>query len=180
MPVPTTGHLIWPPVLPQPARKGIDVYFRRMSAARIFEAVFPLLNPFARIPVCGLISVYNATSLPPGPPHPSSLHLMRAILTKRLTLPRGSLALTFFLALLSGGISLCDVPGWRRRIKYREDVAEGLLPAPRALLGYCAARTSANSGARLRNASLRRTPLGCAGSSVFGQADFGGRVVLQP
>ena len=46
--------------------------------------MFPLLNPFARIPVCGLISMYNATSLSPGPillPH-----LMRAILTKRLTL----------------------------------------------------------------------------------------------
>jgi NADPH-dependent curcumin reductase CurA len=29
----------------------------------VFEAVFPLLNPFARIPVCGLISMYNATSV---------------------------------------------------------------------------------------------------------------------
>jgi NADPH-dependent curcumin reductase CurA len=62
--------------------KGIDVYFENVGGA-VFEAVFPLLNPFARIPVCGLISMYNATSLSPGPillPH-----LMRAILTKRLT-----------------------------------------------------------------------------------------------
>jgi NADPH-dependent curcumin reductase CurA len=61
--------------------KGIDVYFEYVSGA-VFEAVFPLLNPFARIPVCGLISMYNATSVSPGPillPH-----LMRAILTKRL------------------------------------------------------------------------------------------------
>ena len=65
--------------------KGIDVYFENVGGA-IFEAVFPLLNPFARIPVCGLISMYNATSLSPGPillPH-----LMRAILTKRLTSSR--------------------------------------------------------------------------------------------
>ena len=46
--------------------KGIDVYFENVSGA-VFEAVFPLLNPFARIPVCGLISMYNATSLSPGP-----------------------------------------------------------------------------------------------------------------
>jgi NADPH-dependent curcumin reductase len=62
--------------------KGIDIYFENVGGA-VFEAVFPLLNPFARIPVCGLISMYNATSLSPGPillPQ-----LMRAILTKRLT-----------------------------------------------------------------------------------------------
>jgi len=62
--------------------KGIDVYFENVGGA-VFEAVFPMLNPFARIPVCGLISMYNATTLSPGPillPH-----MMRAILTKRLT-----------------------------------------------------------------------------------------------
>src|SRR6516162_9412876 len=42
--------------------RGIDVYFENVGGA-VFEAVFPLLNPFARIPVCGLISMYNATSL---------------------------------------------------------------------------------------------------------------------
>src|SRR6266571_5703591 len=62
--------------------KGIDVYFENVGGA-VFEAVFPLLNPFARIPVCGLISMYNATTLPPGPI--LMPHLMRAILTKRLT-----------------------------------------------------------------------------------------------
>ena len=38
--------------------KGIDVYFENVGGA-VFEAVFPLLNAFARIPVCGLISEYN-------------------------------------------------------------------------------------------------------------------------
>ena len=46
--------------------KGIDVYFENVGGA-VFEAVFPLLTPFARIPVCGLISMYTATSLSPGP-----------------------------------------------------------------------------------------------------------------
>ena len=33
----------------------------------VFEAVVPLFNFFARMPVCGLISYYNATSAPEGP-----------------------------------------------------------------------------------------------------------------
>ena len=75
--------------------KGIDVYFENVGGA-VFEAVFPLLNPFARIPVCGLISMYNATSLSPGPillPH-----LMRAVLTQRLTF-RGFIVFRLYRAL---------------------------------------------------------------------------------
>ncbi|MEO7362443.1 MAG: zinc-binding dehydrogenase, partial [Gemmatimonadaceae bacterium] len=42
---------------------GIDIYFENVGGA-VFDAVLPLLNTSARIPVCGLISQYNATSLP--------------------------------------------------------------------------------------------------------------------
>jgi hypothetical protein len=49
----------------------------------VFDAVLPLLNNFARIPVCGLIAHYNAAELPPGPDHLPLL--MRAILARRLT-----------------------------------------------------------------------------------------------
>jgi len=110
--------------------QGIDVYFENVSGA-VFEAVFPLLNPFARIPVCGLISMYNATSLSPGPillPH-----LMRAILTKRLTI-RGFIVSDFFGRY---GDFIRDMSAWvgEGRIKYREDVVEGLANAPRAFIG---------------------------------------------
>ena len=110
--------------------KGIDVYFENVGGA-VFETVFPLLNPFARIPVCGLISMYNATSLSPGPillPH-----LMRAILTKRLTF-RGFIVSDFFGRY---GDFMHDVSAWvgEGRIKYREDAVEGLENAPRALIG---------------------------------------------
>jgi NADPH-dependent curcumin reductase CurA len=110
--------------------KGIDVYFENVGGA-VFEAVFPLLNPFARIPVCGLISIYNATSLSPGPillPR-----LMRAVLTKRLTF-RGFIVSDFFGRY---GDFMHDVSAWVSdgRIKYREDVVEGLENAPRALIG---------------------------------------------
>jgi NADPH-dependent curcumin reductase CurA len=110
--------------------KGIDVYFENVGGA-VFEAVFPLLNPFARIPVCGLISMYNATLLSAGPillPH-----LMRAILTKRLTF-RGFIVSDFSARYRD---FMRDVSAWVRegRIKYREDVVEGLENAPPALIG---------------------------------------------
>src|SRR6476646_8866243 len=45
--------------------KGIDVYFENVGGA-VWQAVLPLLNPFARIPVCGLIAHYNATGSDPA------------------------------------------------------------------------------------------------------------------
>jgi NADPH-dependent curcumin reductase CurA len=62
--------------------RGIDVYFENVGG-HVFEAVLPLLNEFARIPVCGLIAHYNATDLPPGPDRRPLL--MQQILIKRLT-----------------------------------------------------------------------------------------------
>src|ERR1700756_653597 len=45
---------------------GIDVYFENVGG-KVFEAVLPVLNDFARIPVCGLIAHYNDIELPAGP-----------------------------------------------------------------------------------------------------------------
>jgi NADPH-dependent curcumin reductase CurA len=61
---------------------GIDIYYENVGGI-VFDAVLPLLNTSARIPVCGLVSQYNATQLPEGPDRLSLL--MKAILTKRLT-----------------------------------------------------------------------------------------------
>jgi NADPH-dependent curcumin reductase CurA len=48
------------------APAGIDVYFENVGGA-VQQAVWPLLNDFARVPVCGLISQYSATTPVPGP-----------------------------------------------------------------------------------------------------------------
>lgn len=40
------------------APKGVDIYFENVGGP-VREAVWPLLNPDARVPVCGLISDYN-------------------------------------------------------------------------------------------------------------------------
>ncbi|MGV9664698.1 NADP-dependent oxidoreductase [Nocardia niigatensis] len=61
---------------------GIDVYFENVGGA-VFDAVLPRLNPFARIPVCGLIANYNDTDLPPGPDRLPLL--MSSILRRSLT-----------------------------------------------------------------------------------------------
>ena len=42
---------------------GIDIYFENVGG-KVLYAVLPLLNPFARVPVCGVVSWYNL----PGPP----------------------------------------------------------------------------------------------------------------
>ena len=46
--------------------EGIDVYFENVGG-KVLDSVLPLLNDFARIPVCGIISAYNSTELPSGP-----------------------------------------------------------------------------------------------------------------
>ena len=60
---------------------GIDVYFENVGGA-VWDAVLPLLNDFSRVPVCGLVSQYNATALPAGPNRVPDV--MRAVLSRRI------------------------------------------------------------------------------------------------
>src|SRR5256886_13062675 len=64
--------------------KGIDVYFENVGGA-VFEAVFPLLNAFARIPVCGLIAHYNHTQAGAPERAPATI---RNLPTQSPTIPR--------------------------------------------------------------------------------------------
>jgi NADPH-dependent curcumin reductase CurA len=110
--------------------KGIDVYFENVSGA-VWDAVFPLLNPFARIPVCGLIAQYSATEAPDMKYKTSQI--FRAVLTKRLTI-RGFIVSDFW-----GRFDdfIREMPQWIRegRIKYREDIVDGLENAPETFIG---------------------------------------------
>ena len=108
---------------------GIDVYFENVGGA-VLQAVFPLLNPRARVPLCGLIAQYNQTAAAPGPDQAPLL--LRQILTKRIrlqgfivTLDYGDRAAAF----------RTDMAGWLKegRMRYREHVVEGLENAPSAL-----------------------------------------------
>jgi len=109
--------------------KGIDVYFENVGGA-VFETVFPLLNAFARIPVCGLIAHYNDTEAT-APKWAATM--MRNVLTKRLTI-RGFIVSDFA---ARHGDFLRDMSQWVRegKVKHREFVTEGLDSAPGAFMG---------------------------------------------
>ena len=96
----------------------------------MFEAVFPQLNAFARVPVCGLIAQYNDTEAS-VPKWASSM--IRNVLTKRLNI-RGFIVSDFA---SRHGDFLRDMSGWVRegKVKQREFVTEGLDSAPGAFMG---------------------------------------------
>ena len=111
--------------------KGIDVYFENVGGA-VWQAVLPLLNTYARVPVCGLIAQYSATGQSAGPNLLPAT--MRAVLTRSLTV-RGFINTEFvadhhadFLKIVSAGLA-------DGRIRYREDITDGLENAPAAFMG---------------------------------------------
>lgn len=116
--------------------RGIDIYFENVGGA-IWQAVLPLLNGFARVPVCGLIAQYNVASQSAGPDLLPAT--MRQVLTKSLTL-RGFINYEFaaehystFLRTVSAGIA-------DGRIRYREDITDGIENAPAAFIGMLEGR----------------------------------------
>jgi len=105
--------------------KGIDVYFDNVGGP-VLDAVMRLINRDARIPICGLISEYNATEPPRGPN-------IRPLLFNRATM-RGFIVSDH--ADRSGEF-LREAIGWVQagRLRYREDIVEGRENAPRACIG---------------------------------------------
>lgn len=124
-----------PKLLAQACPTGIDVYFENVGGA-VFDAVWPLLNTFARIPVCGLIARYNASSLPPGPDRLPLLQM--TLLTKRIRMQG------FIISDYNARVDEFnhDMPQWVKegRVKSREDIVEGLENAPQAFLGMLEGR----------------------------------------
>jgi hypothetical protein len=102
--------------------KGIDIYFENVGGA-VFDAVMPLLNTSARIPVCGMISQYNATRLPDGPDRMN--YLMSQILTKRMTM-RGFIVFDDFGHLYPEFATTMGAWVKEGKVSYREEMIEGL------------------------------------------------------
>ena len=110
---------------------GIDIYYENVGG-KVFDGVLPLLNTKARIPVCGVISRYNATSLPDGPDRLSML--MATVLVKRMTV-KG------FIIFDDYGPEYptfaTDMMAWLKegKVKYKEQITDGLENAPKAFMG---------------------------------------------
>jgi NADPH-dependent curcumin reductase CurA len=109
---------------------GIDVYFENVGGD-VLRAVMTLLNQNARIPLCGLISEYNATEPTPGPN-------LRPLLFNRVLL-KGFIVSDHLHRM---GDFLKDCGGWHRegRLKHREDIVVGLEKAPEAFIGLLQGR----------------------------------------
>jgi hypothetical protein len=110
---------------------GIDVYYENVGGA-VWQAVLPLLNRFARVPVSGIVSHYDSSSHAPGPD--LLPETMRLVISQRLRI-QGFLNFDYadklygeFQREVSQGIA-------DGLIKYREEVVDGLENAPKALLG---------------------------------------------
>ncbi|HEU4437985.1 MAG TPA: NADP-dependent oxidoreductase [Methylomirabilota bacterium] len=123
-----TGDL--PAALKAACPSGIDVYFENVGGD-VLRAVLTLVNQNARIPLCGLISQYNATEPTPGPD-------LRPFLFNRVLL-KGFIVSDHLDRM---GDFLRDCSGWLRegRLKYREDIVEGLEKAPEAFIGLLQGR----------------------------------------
>lgn len=111
--------------------RGIDVYFENVGGA-VFDAVLPLLNVSARVPVCGLIANYNDTALPPGPDRLGLL--ARTLLTRRIKM-QGFIIFDDYGHRY--GEFLPQMSQWLQegKIKFREDIVDGLDQAPQAFIG---------------------------------------------
>ncbi|ETX09563.1 hypothetical protein MUS1_06935 [Marinomonas ushuaiensis DSM 15871] len=110
---------------------GIDVYFENVGG-KVFDAVLPLLNTQARIPLCGLISQYNLTELPAGPDRSSAL--MARLLVKRIRL-QGFIVFDDYGS--QYGEFSQQMSQWvsEGKVKYKEQMVEGLDNAPSAFMG---------------------------------------------
>ena len=104
---------------------GIDVFWDNVGG-EILEAALSNLAMGARIVICGAISSYNASEPPPGPRNYMNLLARRARME----------GFVVFDYLTRTDEALAELVPWvmEGKIRYREDVREGLENAPEALL----------------------------------------------
>lgn len=115
---------------------GIDIYFENVGG-KVFDAVLPLLNTKARVPVCGIVAHYNDTALPAGPDRLPSF--MGSILRKRITV-QGFIIFDDYAHRYDEFFS--EMSSWfaAGRVKYREELVSGLDAAPNAFIGLLEGR----------------------------------------
>lgn len=112
------------------APDGIDIYFENVGGA-VFNAVWPLLNVHARVPVCGLVAGYNGADT--GSNHDRLPELAFTLITKRITM-KGFMSgdhrdqIDAFTTEMSAWLAAGKVTG-------REDISEGLGRVPSAFIG---------------------------------------------
>jgi NADPH-dependent curcumin reductase CurA len=120
--------------------RGVDVYFDNVGG-RITEAVSRHVNLFARVAVCGLISQYNLAQPEVAPRNE------RFVLVNRVRV-QGFIVSDFYQRRDEG---LRQLAGWLRegKLRYREDIVDGLENAPAAFIGMLQGRNLGKQLVRL-------------------------------
>lgn len=118
--------------------KGVDVYFDNVGG-EITDAVFRLINTRARISICGQISQYNLEKPEMGP------RLILTSLLVRQARAEGFLVFQFIDRYPKG---IAQMAQWLRegKLKYKEDIEEGIENTPRAFIAMLKGR---NTGKQL-------------------------------
>jgi hypothetical protein len=111
--------------------RGIDVYYENVGGV-VFDAVLPLLNARARIPLCGLIANYNGDPAAEGK---CRISQVMATLLKRRIRVQGFIIFEDYGSRF--GEFRKQMTEWFEagKIKYREDIVSGLENAPEAFMG---------------------------------------------
>jgi len=106
--------------------QGIDVYFENVGGAHLVAALSNM-RPNGRIPVCGMIEQYNATSLPPGPGNIIAVIPLRLTIKGFIVSDYGDMMPDF----------MRDMGAWVKagKLKWRETIVDGIENAPRAFIG---------------------------------------------
>ena len=105
--------------------KGIDVYFENVGG-NVQRAVYPRLNDFGRMIMCGMIAEYNDIEPRPGPS-------LVAAVRKRLKIQ--GFIVSDHAALRPEYLEMAAPLVRSGQLKYREDVVEGIDNAPTAFIG---------------------------------------------
>ena len=111
--------------LDQHCPDGIDISFENVGG-EIMEAVIARLNDFSRMPLCGLISTYNADpEASTGPKNFENLLMRR-------TKVQGFIVIDYLDRFAEG---MAAMGGWlmEGKLKYETDIVDGLENAPAAL-----------------------------------------------
>lgn len=106
--------------------QGIDVYFENVGGAHLVAAISNM-RPNGRIPVCGMIEQYNATSLPPGPSNIIAVIPLRLTIKGFIVSDYGDMLPDF----------MRDMGGWAKagKLKWAETIVDGIENAPKAFIG---------------------------------------------
>jgi len=117
--------------LAEAAPNGIDVYFENVGGA-VFDAVLPLLNIGARVPVIGVIAQYNRNGAPQGE---DRLPLVMSTILQKRILMQGMVILDHYETRYDDFAR--DMSTWvaEGKVKLFEDVLDGLERAPEGLMG---------------------------------------------